>query len=187
MVFVASPAIVGSVLSINNLREDLQVAFETARSWLGVFERVYGVFRVPPFGAPRVKAVKKEQKLDLWDWPRVEPEGPRFENLLAFHLLRLTHWLEDVEGEKVELRYFRDTQGREVDFILVRKGKPWMAIEAKLDDRPLAPSLKYLLERVKVPHAFQVSLNGKLDWRPPDINGCRIRILPATRFLASLP
>jgi len=181
------PAIVGSVLSINSLREDLQVAFETVRSWIGIFERTYGAFRVPPFGAPRIKAVKKEQKLYLWDWPRVEAEGPRFENLIAFHLLRLVHWLEDIEGEKAELRYFRDVLGREVDFIVLRKGKPWLAVEVKLDERPLDASLKYLLERVKIPHAFQVSLNGTNDWRPPDINGCRIRILPAARLLASLP
>ena len=62
-----------------------------------------------------------------------------------------------------------------------------MAVEAKLDDRPLDPSLVYLLERVKIPHAFQVSLNGSRDWRPPDINGCRIRVVPAARFPASLP
>jgi hypothetical protein len=62
-----------------------------------------------------------------------------------------------------------------------------MAVEAKLDDRPLDSSLKYLLERVKIPHALQVSLHGTKDWRPPDINGARIRILPAARFLSNLP
>jgi predicted AAA+ superfamily ATPase len=181
------PRTVGSVLSMNSLREDLQVAFESVRSWIDIFDRIYGTFRVPPFGAPRIKAVKKEQKLYLWDWPLVEAPGPRFENLLAFHLLRLVHWLEDVNGEKAELRYFRDTLGREVDFVLLRKSRPWMAVEAKLEDRPLDSSLKYLLERVKIPYAFQVSLLGTKDWRPPDINGARIRILPAARFLGNLP
>jgi hypothetical protein len=181
------PDVVGSVLSINSLREDLQVAFETVRSWIGVFDRTYGTFRVPPLGAPKIKAVKKEQKLYLWDWPRVESEAARFENLVAFHLLRFVHWIEDVEGERAELRYFRDTLGREVDFVVLRKGKPWMAIEAKLDQQALDPSLKYLLERVKIPYAFQISLEGAKDWRAPDINGARIRILPASRFLLGLP
>ncbi|MBI4602640.1 MAG: ATP-binding protein [Planctomycetes bacterium] len=181
------PATVGSVLSINSLREDLEVAFETVRSWIRIFDRIYATFRVAPHGAPRIKAVKKEQKLYLWDWPRVESPGPRFENLIAFHLLRLVHWMEDVEGVKAELRYFRDTLGREVDFIVLRAGKPWMAVEAKLDDRPLDPSLRYLLERVKVPYAFQVSLQGEKDWRHQDVNGARVRLLPAARFLASLP
>jgi len=181
------PATVGSVLSINSLREDLEVAFETVRSWIAVFDRIYGTFRLPPFGPPRVKAVKKEQKLYLWDWPRVESPGARFENLIAFHLLRLVHWCEDVEGEKAELRYFRDHVGHEVDFIVLRRSKPWMAIEVKVDERPLDPNLKYLLQRTRIPYAFQLSLKGAKDWRPPDLNGCKIRILPAARFLANLP
>jgi predicted AAA+ superfamily ATPase len=181
------PATVGSVLSINSLREDLQVAFPTVRNWIGIFDRMYSTFRVPPFGSPRIKAVKKEQKLYLWDWPRVESPASRFENLVAFHLLRLVHWCQDVEGVKAELRYFRNTVGKEVDFVILRSGKPWMAIEAKSDDRPLDSSLKYLLERVRFPYAFQVSLAGSKDWRHPDINGCRVRLLPASRFLANLP
>jgi hypothetical protein len=96
-------------------------------------------------------------------------------------------YCEDVEGVKAELRFFRNTAGREVHFILLRDSKPWMAVEVKLDDRPLDPGLRYLLERVKFPHAFQLSLAGKRDFRPPDIIGCRIRILPAARFLANLP
>ena len=37
------------------------------------------------------------------------------------------------------------------DFVLLRNGKPWIAIETKLAEQPLAPGLRYLLERVPVP------------------------------------
>jgi len=178
---------IGSVLSINSLREDLEVAFETARSWIAVFERMYAVLRIAPFGPPRIKAVRKEQKLYLWDWARVESRAARFENLVAIHLLRLVHWYEDVAGERLELRYFRTTAGHEVDFVVLRRGKPWIAVELKLAERPLDANLKYLLERVEIPFAFQVSLDGERDWRPPDINGAKVRVLPAERFLVQLP
>lgn len=181
------PATVGSVLSINSLREDLEVAFETARSWLAVLERLYAVYRLPPFGAPRIKAVRKEQKLYLWDWARIDNEAARFENLLVSHLHKLVHFLEDNRGERVELRYFRNTVGHEVDAIVVRNGKPWLAIEAKLDDRPLDSNLRYLLERVKIPFAFQVSLRGHVDTKLPPINGAHVRLVPAARFLMHLP
>jgi predicted AAA+ superfamily ATPase len=150
-------------------------------------ERLYAVYRVPPFGAPRIKAVKKEQKLYCWDWARVEDPGARAENLVVSHLLRLVHYLEDVGGERVELRYFRDTLGREVDAIVLRNRKPWLAVEVKLDDRPLDSSLRYVLERVHIPYAFQVSAKGTADVRLPDINRARVRLLPAARFLALLP
>lgn len=180
------PETVGSVLSINSLREDMEVAFETIRNWILIFEKLYAVFRLPPFGPPRIKAVKKEQKLYFWDWAKVEDESHRFENLVALHLLRFIHWQADVVGEKWELRYFRDTVGHEVDFILLRKGKPWAAIEVKTSEQNLDSNLKYLLERVRFPHAFQISLKGQKDWAPKPINGCAVRILPATRFLANL-
>lgn len=67
------------------------------------------------------------------------------------------------------------------------KQKPWIACEVKLDDKPLDSNLKYFLERVHVPYAFQVSLKGLLDYRPADINGCKVRICPASLFLANLP
>ena len=59
------PLTVGSVLSINSLREDLEAAFETIAKAISTLEVVYGVFRIPPYGPPRIKAVKKEQKLYL--------------------------------------------------------------------------------------------------------------------------
>jgi predicted AAA+ superfamily ATPase len=180
-------ALIGSVLSINSLREDLEVAFETVRSWIGVLEKLDAVFRLAPHGPPRIKSVKKEQKLYFWDWSRADTEGARFENLLAMHLLRLVHWVRDVEGERVDLRYFRTRMGHEVDFLLLRGGKPWMAIEAKLSEQPLDSGLRYLLERVPVPHAMQVHLRGSNARRSVEVRKTRVRFVPAGRFLANLP
>ena len=49
------PELVGSPLSINALREDLQVSHKTVSSWLQVLERLFVLFRLAPFGAPRVR------------------------------------------------------------------------------------------------------------------------------------
>jgi predicted AAA+ superfamily ATPase len=186
LLFERLPVCVGSPLSIASLREDLEVAFETARNWLSILERTYAVFRVAPFGPARIKAVKKEQKLYFWDWGRVVDSGARFENLMAVHLLRLCHWADDVLGVDLELRYFRDVVGHEVDFILLRDKKPWLAIEAKSSDRPLGGGLRYLLERVRFPHAIQVAMDGRADVTLPAINGCKVRSMPATRFLSQI-
>lgn len=177
---------VGSVLSINSLREDLEVAFKSVKSWIDVFDNLYATFRIAPFGTPRIKAVKKEQKLYFWDWSRIEDPAKRFENAIAAHLLRLVDWARDTQGQKWELRYFRDINGREVDFIILRNAKPWMAIEVKSSETSVSPHLKYLLERVKIPHAFQVSLDSKTDWKTEPINGTAIRMTSATRFLLAL-
>jgi hypothetical protein len=95
--------------------------------------------------------------------------------------------MQDVEGIPSELRYFRDVVGHEVDFVIVRRGKPWMAVEVKSEDQKLHQGLKYVLERMKIPYAFQVSLSGTKDYVAGEINGCRVRILPLTTLLLNLP
>lgn len=187
LLFERLPETVGSVLSINSLREDLEVAFETVRNWVGILERTYACFRVPPFGPPRIKAVKKEQKLYLWDWGRVSDQAARFENLVALHLLRLVHFAEDVWGERLELRYFRDVVGHEVDFVLLKGKSPWIAVECKQSDRPLDPGLRYLLQRVQIPYAFQISLTGTTHTRLPQVGQSEVHLMPAARFLSALP
>lgn len=179
---------VGSPLSINALRQDLEVAFGTVRNWIAIFERLYGVFRVPPYGAPRIQAVKKEPKLYFWDWARVPDPGARFENLVAVHLLRFVHWLQDVEGQRAELRYFRTRAGHEVDFVILIDSRPRWAVEVKLGERDLDRGLRYFLDRVPVVEAFQICLEGSKDYlAPPCGRGVRPRILPAAALLSALP
>lgn len=175
------PALVGSPLSINALREDLQVSHKTVAGWLEVLERLYGIFRLSPFGAPKIRAVKKEQKHYQFDWTLVSEPGPRFENLVACHLLKWTHWLQDVEGRDVELRYFRDTDGREVDFVIVEDGAPTHLIECKVSDSDVHRPLRYLNERFPKAKSWQLHAAHR-DFQTPD----GIRVCPAEVLLRQL-
>ena len=166
------PNRVGSPLSVKKLKEILQVAHETVERWIQIFERMYYCFRIPPYGASRIRAVKKEQKLYLWDWSRVTDSGPRFENLVACQLLKYCHFREDREGYKMELRYLRDTDKREVDFVVLEEGKPLFAIECKIGQQQLNPALYYFRERTEIPNFYQVHMSKKDALK----NG--IRILP---------
>lgn len=179
--------VAGGILSINSLREDLEVAFETVRNWIAILERLDAVFRLSPYGGPRIKAVKKEQKLYFWDWARCASEGARFENMLALHLLRAVHWAADVEGEKLQLRYFRHRAGLEVDFVVLRGRRPWLAVEATLSESELAPGLRYFVERTHPDFAFQVVLRGARERRLPDIGATQVQVVSAARLLANLP
>src|SRR5258708_3487220 len=159
----ALPARVGSPLSINALREDLQVSHPTVARWLDVLERLYAIFRVPPFGAPRLRAVKKEQKHYHFDWTVVGDPAARFENLVASHLLKWTHYQMDTQGRAVELRYFLDIDGREVGFVLTYQGKAIGLVECKWDDGQGSSSLRYLRQRFPSVPAWQVPAGGKKD------------------------
>ena len=96
LLMVRLPELVGSPLSLNALREDLQVSHATVANWVAILERLYAVFRVPPFGAAQIRAVKKEQKHYHLDWSSVPAEAARFENLVAAHLLKWVHFRQEI-------------------------------------------------------------------------------------------
>lgn len=175
------PERVGLPLSLNALREDLDASHRTVSHWMDVLERLYHVFRVPPFVSPRVRALKKMPKAYLWDPTLVADEGPRFEGLVASHLLKLCHLLEDRDGHSVALHYLRDRDGREVDFLVTVNRKPWFAVEAKLSATRADPSLVYYKERLRIPWAYQVTRAGTRDFVEDGV-----RTVPATRFLPAL-
>ena len=56
------PQLVASPLSLNRLREDLQVSHKTVARWVDVLERFYGIFRIGPFSSSKLRSVRKEQK-----------------------------------------------------------------------------------------------------------------------------
>ncbi|MGH8196235.1 MAG: ATP-binding protein [Woeseiaceae bacterium] len=176
------PDLVGSPLSINALREDLQVSHKTAGRWLDALERLYAVFRLSPFGAPRIRAVKKEQKHYQLDWSLVESDAPRFENLVACHLLKWVHYEQDAEGRDLELRYFRDTDGREVDFVIAERGRPIRFVECKWSDADVDKGLRYLRAKFPAAEAWQISAAGRKNYRSPD----GIRVAPALELLSTL-
>ena len=166
----ALPDRVGSPLSIRSLSEDLQVAHETVARWLAILENLFVCFRIPPFGAPRIRAVKKEAKLYLWDWSQAPDKGPRFENLVACHLLKYCHLLEDTQGYRMELRFIRDTDRREVDFVVIRDNQPLFAVECKSGEGSPSRAIEYFRQRTPIESFYQVHL-GERDYVS---NGTRI-------------
>ena len=176
------PELVGSPLSVNALREDLRVSHKAVESWIGALERLYAVFRLAPLGAPRIRAVKKAQKHYHLDWSIVPQDAARFENLVACHLLKWVHFQQDTQGRDLELRYFRNIEGREVDFVVAEGRLPRLLVECKWDDAEVDRSLHYLKARFPEADAWQISATGTKDYRSPG----GVRIAPAVRLLRTL-
>jgi hypothetical protein len=172
---------IGAPLSVNNLRNDLEVHHVTVKKWLQILENVYFSFRISPYGAPKIRAVKKEQKLYLWDWSVIEDPGARFENMVAGQLLKYCHFLEDTEGERMELRFLRDTDKREVDFVVLKNKKALFAVECKNGEKNLSSHINYFKERTNIPHFYQVHLGDKHQ----EID-TKTTILPFHRFCKDL-
>ena len=59
--------------------------------------------------------------------------------------------------------------------------------KVKESEQDIDSNLNYLLNKVKIPYAFQVHLDGEKFKRLPDINGSKVHIIPAHIFLVNLP
>lgn len=176
------PDLVGSPLSLNSLREDLQVSHQSISRWIGMLENLYMIFRIYPFGAPKIRAVKKEAKHYHLDWTVVPDMAARFENLVACHLVKWVFYLQDLEGRNTELRYFRDVDKREVDFVVMEEESPVKFIECKTSSREVSPSLRYLKARFPEVETTQVVLDKNIDLVTKD----GIRLCSAHLFLNDL-
>jgi uncharacterized protein len=174
------PARVGSPLSLNSLREDLEVSQSAMTHWIELLELLYFCHRIYPFASGVARSLKKQAKLYIWDWASVEDSGSRFENMIAGHLLKLCHFLEDNEGYKAVLWYLQDRNKHEVDFLITIDRKPWFAVEAKLSNTG-KNNLRYFREKLKIPCAYCVALDESRFYESDGVI-----YAPAGRFLAAL-
>jgi hypothetical protein len=169
---------VGSTLSVQSIATDLSVSHEAIKRWIAILENVYYCFRISPFGSAKIKALKKDQKLYLWDWSSVAQPAARLENLLACNLLKYCHFHEDTVGDQMELRYLRDKDGREVDFVVIKNGQPLFAVECKSQNTTVSKAISYYAARTDIPIFYQLHLQAD-DY---EIAALRTRILPFTTF-----
>ncbi len=102
--------------------------------------------------------------------------------MVAAGLLSQIQFLEDTQGRDLELRYFRDQDRREVDFVVTEDRKPILFVECKLDDGAISPHLYYLKQKFPQVSSWQVTHKGQKDFVSAD----GIRVGPAWKLFAGL-
>jgi predicted AAA+ superfamily ATPase len=183
--FALVPSRVGSPLSMNNLAGDLQVAFETVKNWLLLFDSFYLTFRLSPWTAKISRSILKEKKIYLFNFPVIEDEPARFENLAALEFLRAVETWNDQGLGKFSLHYLRNKDKQEVDFLLAEGNRPFLLIETKLSDETPATNLRAFQNFLNIPAVQlikkegvnKIYKNGKND----------ILVVTAHRWLSALP
>jgi len=173
---------VGSEIVFSNMARDLEIAPKTAKAWASILEKTYALFMVTPYSKNLVKAVVKAPKIYFYDNGEVEGDlGAKFENLVANHLLKRLHFLEDLTGDQYQLHYVRDQQGHKIDFLVVRNRKPVCLIDCKVSDSTPSRSLYYFRDKLKITHCLQLVMNLEKNMTRDNI-----KIIPALDWL-SLP
>ncbi len=179
------PERVGSLLSVNSLREDVGKAYATVKSWMEVLDLLYYSFMIRPYSKRLARALKAEPKLYLYDILRIPAEHTpkRIENLVALHLLKACHfWTDTAQGE-FELRFLRDKEKREVDFLILRDNSPWMMVECKSGQKEPARELIHFASILAPPHRFQLVTDPHYDRAYAET---QIRVIDYEKFLSGL-
>lgn len=172
-------------LVYSNLAQEIQVSVDTVKRWTDLLCRMHYGFVVRPWFANVAKALRKEPKWFLRDWSGLADDGARAETFVACHLLKTVEAWSDLGAGDYELRYLRDKQKREVDFLVVRDRKPWFLVEVKLSDRSLSPSLLHFQEKTGAAHAFQAVIN--LSYEPANCFAIhRPVVVPARTLLSQM-
>jgi len=172
-------------LVYSSLAREIQVSVDTVKRWVDLLSRLHYGFMVRPWFTNVSKALRKEPKWFQRDWSGLANEGARAETFVACHLLKAVEGWTDLGLGEFELRYLRDKQKREVDFVVVKDRKPWFLAEVKLNETSLSPSLLHFQAQTKAKHAFQVVVG--LPYEPADCFGVhRPLVVPARTFLSQL-
>ncbi len=176
----------GGSLSYSELASTVNVTVDTARRWVDLLIHLHHGFLVRPWFKNVTKSLRKEPKWYLSDWSGIEDPGARAETFVACHLLKAVQMWEDLGLGRFELRYLRDKNHREVDFCVVRDGKPWFLVEVKSSSAALSPSLAYYQQQTKARHALQVVVDAPFVAVDPFTRSDPC-IVPATTLLSMLP
>lgn len=176
------PTKVSSPLSVQSLREDLEVSHGSVTRWLNYLNELFYFYELKPWSKSVPRTLKKEGKIYLYDWTEVESPGARFENLIAGHLLKACHFWTDTGRGAFELFYLRNKEKQEIDFLIAKDRKPWLCLEAKLSDTRIDHrSVEKLTSNLGCPYV-QVVLDSGV-WRAEK----NTLVVSAARLLAELP
>ena len=132
------PEMIGSPLSESSLAVHLEISNPTVKNHLKRLEDFYLAFKVHPYSKNIKRALVKAPKCYLFDWSQISEPSKRFENYVALELYSRIHFWMNATGVFYRLFYLRNKEKQETDFLIVQDKMPWLMIEAKLTDGPVA-------------------------------------------------
>ena len=185
ILFSLLPSRVGSPVSMNNLARDIQVSFDTVKQWLQLFEHFYLTFRLSPWSKKISRAILKEKKIYLYNYPQIPNATLRFENMVALELFRAVSQWNECGWGNFSLHYLRNKDKQEVDFLITQAHRPVLLIEAKFSEDKVTENLKYFQSVLNIPAVQLVAKDNIFKLVPHGEQ--KTLIVTAHRWLSSLP
>jgi len=161
---------VGSPFSINAVREDLEVAHATVKRMMNHLERLLVTFTLTPYTRKLTRPVKKEGRVYLYEWSNIDNPAARFENLVAMELFARTHLWTESGDDDWGLHFARTRDGKETDFLLTKRRKPWCLLECKLRKTSVESHHRLFASKLGgIPVVQLVKQHGELEAKQRDV------------------
>lgn len=157
----------GSIVSMHSLAREIGVSVPTVSRYLDILQATFVCFKVPSYSGNLGNELKKSSKYYLYDLgirnsilkdfsaaETRQDKGALFE---TFVFLALKNRLKP----NMEIKFWRNTAGEEVDFILLRDRKPLpIEVKSNLPGADVPQGLRRFLEKYpRTPVAYVVSQN----------------------------
>lgn len=175
------PECVGSIFSLKNMTEDMEISFDVLKRWLTYLKAVYYLFEIKPYDRRIPRSLKRDGKVYLWDYPSIKDKAARFENLVAHHLLKTCHYWTDTGEGRFDLHYVRNKERQEIDFLVSRDGEPWLPVEVKWGDTDPSPNWKKFAPMLRCRNALQIV--DRPGWKLHEFEGSRLLVAGAAEAL----
>ncbi|MBK9565990.1 MAG: ATP-binding protein [Saprospiraceae bacterium] len=156
----------GSTLNTSDLSRSLGVSNSTTNNYLDLLEGGYFINRLQPYFPNVSKRVVKSPKLYISDEGILHSLANinTYESLID-HVLVGASWegfvinqIRSIVGKKVELYFYRTQVGAEIDLLIVKDNRPYVAIEIKNSNTPSISKGFYLAcEDVGVEHKYIIT------------------------------
>jgi len=173
---------VGGQVNYANLAGDLGVSPPTIKNWIELLEKLFLVFLIRPFKTTIAKSLRKEPKCYFFDCSAAtNGAGAKLENAVASALLKWCDRERETKGRGVELCYYRDSDQREIDFVVKENRAALACIEIKLSEDSVSKGFHYVTDRLKP--KFKIQLVKELD-RETERDG--VKILHAANWLKKI-
>lgn len=176
------PERVGSLFSLSSLSRDLETSVPTIKRWSAYLKDLYYLFEIRPYSKKIARSLRREGKIYLWDFGTIPNEPARFENLVALHLLKTCHFWTDTGEGVFDLFYLRDKEKREIDFLIVRDGAPWLPVEVKMSDSELSSNWKRFAPMLPCKRGLQIVL--KPGWKLHVFGDAQVLVAGAAEALS---
>ena len=172
-------------LIYSDLGRELSLSVDTVKRWVQLLETMQLGFRVRPWFTRVPKALRKEPRWFLRDWSGVIDQKARTQTFVACHLLKAVQSWQDAGLGRFELCYVRDKARRQVDFLVIRDGKPWFMIDVGAPEGKQG-WLKHFQRHTRAQHAFRLLMD--MPYSPVDCfaQGVPTRVSART-LLSQLP